>query len=190
MPTPNEQCNTATNHLITNAFFNLTSDIILLSIALPMFIRSRLPMRKKIALVCVFGLGLFVILCAILNKYYSFTEPFGSMWTFWVGQEDVSVARRHSHADPFQSMCARARQRSWLAISLICGHCYVESSSSEGWKVQCLLTTELLISHKSGEMTMHHSVKALIQSLAVNFPTAGIQAPQTLLGKRTQNSIF
>lgn len=84
VPTPNKQCNTAMNHLITNAVFNLSSDTILLIIALPMFIRSRLPARKKIALVCVFGLGVFVILCAILNKYYSFTDPFGSEWTFWV----------------------------------------------------------------------------------------------------------
>lgn len=84
VPTPNEQCNAATNHLITNAVFNLSSDVILLAIALPMFIRSRLPKQKKIALVCVFGLGIFVILCSILNKYYSFTQPFGNMWTFWV----------------------------------------------------------------------------------------------------------
>ena len=84
VPTPNEQCNAATNHLITNAVFNLSSDSILLCLTLPMFIRSKLPKRKKVALVCVFGLGLFVILCAILNKYYSFTEPFGDYWTFWV----------------------------------------------------------------------------------------------------------
>lgn len=91
VPTPNEQCNAATNHLITNAVFNLSSDTILLSIALPMFIRSKLPPRKKIALVLVFGLGIFVILAAILNKYYSFTEPFGNMWTYWYVRESSTA---------------------------------------------------------------------------------------------------
>lgn len=83
VPTPNMQCNTAINHLITNAVFNLSSDIILLAIALPMFIRSRLPKHQKMALICVFSLGFFDILCAILNKYYSFSDLFGSEWTFW-----------------------------------------------------------------------------------------------------------
>lgn len=87
MPTPNIQCSAAIDHLITNAVFNISSDVILLAIALPMFIRSRIPTRKKIALVGVFGLGVFVILCAILNKYYSFTQPFGSQWTFWYTRE-------------------------------------------------------------------------------------------------------
>lgn len=87
VPTPNVQCNTAIHHLITNAVFNLSSDTILLAIALPMFIRSRMPLKKKMALVAVFGLGFFVILCAILNKYYSFTQPFGSMWTYWYTRE-------------------------------------------------------------------------------------------------------
>ncbi|KAL1305133.1 hypothetical protein AAFC00_002058 [Neodothiora populina] len=91
VPTPSEQCNAAINHLITNAVFNLSSDAILLIIALPMFIRSRFPLRKKIALVSVFGLGLFVILCAILNKYYSFTQPFGSLWTFWYVRESSTA---------------------------------------------------------------------------------------------------
>ncbi|KAF1345409.1 hypothetical protein BDV97DRAFT_47480 [Delphinella strobiligena] len=91
VPTPNKQCNTAINHLITNAVFNVSSDTILLIIALPMFIRSRLPARKKIALICVFGLGVFVILCAILNKYYSFTDPFGSEWTFWYVRESSTA---------------------------------------------------------------------------------------------------
>lgn len=87
MPTPNVQCNTALNHLIVNATFNLSSDAILLIIALPMFIRTQMPVRKKAALCIVFGLGIFVMISAILNKYYSFTNPFGSQWTFWYARE-------------------------------------------------------------------------------------------------------
>lgn len=87
VPTPNVQCNAATNHLITNATLNLSSDVILLCIALPMFVRTQMPARKKVALCCVFGLGIFVMISAILNKYYSFTNPFGSQWTYWYCRE-------------------------------------------------------------------------------------------------------
>jgi hypothetical protein len=31
------------------------------------------------------------ILCAILNKYYSFTQPFGSDWTFWYIRESSTA---------------------------------------------------------------------------------------------------
>lgn len=60
-------------------------------IALPLFIRTQLPTKKKAALVGVFGLGFFVILCAILNKYYSFTQPFGSEWTYWYVRESSTA---------------------------------------------------------------------------------------------------
>ena len=87
VPTPNIQCSAAINHLITNAIFNLSSDVILLIIALPMFIKTQMPVRKKAALCGVFGLGIFVMIAAILNKYYSFTNPFGSQWIYWYCRE-------------------------------------------------------------------------------------------------------
>ncbi|THY15291.1 hypothetical protein D6D00_09402 [Aureobasidium pullulans] len=92
-----KQCTAATNHLILNAVFNLSSDILILAVALPMFIKTRLPLRKKIAIVGIFSLGTFVIICAILNKVrknryrgpaafrekgYSFSNPFGLAWTY------------------------------------------------------------------------------------------------------------
>lgn len=40
------QCNAATNHLITNAVFNISSDIMMLCIPLPLLITSRLPRTK------------------------------------------------------------------------------------------------------------------------------------------------
>ena len=39
VPTPNKQCDAATNHLITNAVFNLSSDVAMLLIGLPIFLR-------------------------------------------------------------------------------------------------------------------------------------------------------
>lgn len=67
VPTPNVQCNAATNHLITNAVFNLSSDLILLTMALQMLVRSRLPLRRKLVLSCVFGLGIFVVCQSCLS---------------------------------------------------------------------------------------------------------------------------
>ncbi|KAG8625140.1 hypothetical protein KVT40_006891 [Elsinoe batatas] len=43
--------------------------------------------RKKAAICVVFGLGIFTIIAAVLNKYYSFTNPFGSDWTEWYCHE-------------------------------------------------------------------------------------------------------
>lgn len=38
VPSPNKQCNAATNHLIMNAVFNISSDCAMLAIGLPMFL--------------------------------------------------------------------------------------------------------------------------------------------------------
>lgn len=85
------QCTAATNHLITNAVFNISSDAMILAVALPMFIKTRLPLRKKIAIVGIFSLGTFVIVCAILNKVYSFNQPFGLQWTYWYVRESSTA---------------------------------------------------------------------------------------------------
>lgn len=87
VPTPNKQCNTATDHLITNAVFNLTSDVAMLAIGFSMAAKSRLPWKRRVIVHAIFALGIFVIVAAVLNKYYSFSEPYGSMWTFWYIRE-------------------------------------------------------------------------------------------------------
>ncbi|KAK4636171.1 hypothetical protein CLAFUW4_01913 [Fulvia fulva] len=91
VPTPSRQCDAATNHLITNATFNLSSDLIMLAIGLPMFLRMKLRWRKKVPVVGVFSLGIFVVLAAILNKVYSFSQPFGSLWSFWYVRESSTA---------------------------------------------------------------------------------------------------
>jgi hypothetical protein len=91
VPTANTQCNAATNHLITNAVFNLTSDLLMLAVGLPMFLRLNLPWQKKYPIVGIFSLGIFVVLAAILNKVYSFTEPFGELWSYWYVRESSTA---------------------------------------------------------------------------------------------------
>ncbi|EXJ62325.1 hypothetical protein A1O7_02759 [Cladophialophora yegresii CBS 114405] len=86
-PTDNVQCTTALHHLIMNLVFNLTSDILILSIPLPLLVRAHLPLRKKALLVFPFSLGLFTMLCAILSKRLSFTHPYSSEWVYWYCRE-------------------------------------------------------------------------------------------------------
>jgi hypothetical protein len=49
--TISEQCSAATNHLITNAVFNISSDLIILSIPMPLLFKVRLPIKNKVVLV-------------------------------------------------------------------------------------------------------------------------------------------
>lgn len=91
VPTPNPQCDTAINHLITNAVFNISSDVLMLALGVPMFVRIQIPLSKKIPLVGVFSLGIFVIIAAVLNKYYSFTAPFDDAWVYWYVRESATA---------------------------------------------------------------------------------------------------
>lgn len=78
-----------------------------MAIPMPIFLAARLPLKRKVILCGVFGLGTFSvspnrlpgkpmadvrqILSAILNKFYSFTEPFGSAWVFWYVRESSTA---------------------------------------------------------------------------------------------------
>ncbi|KAE8352504.1 hypothetical protein BDV28DRAFT_148963 [Aspergillus coremiiformis] len=92
VPTPNDQCSTATHHLIMTMVFNVSSDILMMCIPLPLLISASLPVRSKIVLVGVFGMGTFLILCATLSKVYSFKDPFGPEWLFWYVREASTAA--------------------------------------------------------------------------------------------------
>ena len=70
-----------------NLAFNLSSDLLILSIPIPLFIKTRLPWKQKLLLVFPFSLGIFVILCAILSKHLSFTQPFSAEWVYWYSRE-------------------------------------------------------------------------------------------------------
>lgn len=91
VPPNSKQCSAATNHLITNAIFNITSDLIILSIPMPLLFKVRLPMKNKAILFVIFIIGAFTIVAAALNKYYSFTHPFGTEWTIWYLRESYTA---------------------------------------------------------------------------------------------------
>ncbi|KAG5927754.1 hypothetical protein E4U42_001841 [Claviceps africana] len=91
VPPISTQCSAATYHLITNAVLNVSSDIMIILIPLPVFLQSQLAIKKKIILMGVFALGVFTILSAILNKYHSFKDPFSSEWIFWYIRESSTA---------------------------------------------------------------------------------------------------
>ncbi|KAF7546070.1 hypothetical protein G7Z17_g8685 [Cylindrodendrum hubeiense] len=91
VPPDDLNCSAETNHMITNAVLNISTDILIIALPMPVFIQSQLPLKRKIVLVAVFLLGAFTILAAALSKYYSLAIPYGSEWIYWYIRE-VSTA--------------------------------------------------------------------------------------------------
>lgn len=77
--------------MITASVFNISSDVMMLVVILPLLIRTKLPVGHKTALVGIFSLGIFVILAAVLNRYYTFTQPYSPIYLNWYVGEAASM---------------------------------------------------------------------------------------------------
>lgn len=73
MPPPNPQCTTLEHYAMINAVFNLSSDVCMLLIPLPMLISLSLPLKQKLVLAIVFSMGIFVVR---LSDSHSQHQPF------------------------------------------------------------------------------------------------------------------
>ncbi|OJJ47860.1 hypothetical protein ASPZODRAFT_64565 [Penicilliopsis zonata CBS 506.65] len=82
-----KQCETANNHLIMSYVFNVSSDLAMLLIPIPLFLRLQLLWTKKLALCVVFSLGIFVVVAATLSRYYCFSHPTSILWVYWYVRE-------------------------------------------------------------------------------------------------------
>ncbi|PNY26556.1 Uncharacterized protein TCAP_03509 [Tolypocladium capitatum] len=91
VPVRSMQCATYYHHMIFATACNISSDLLLLFIPIPITIKTRLPAKKKIILCCILGLGVFNILAAILNRYYNFSMPNSYVFLFWYVAE-VGIA--------------------------------------------------------------------------------------------------
>jgi hypothetical protein len=91
VPTSNVQCTTALNHLILNLVFNLTSDLMILAIPLPLLLKQHLEWKRKILMAFPFMLGFFSAVCAILSKVSSFRNPFSTQWFYWYCREASTI---------------------------------------------------------------------------------------------------
>ncbi|KAK5995720.1 hypothetical protein PT974_04137 [Cladobotryum mycophilum] len=86
------QCATYYHHMIFATAFNISSDILLFFIPIPIIIKTKLSMRRKVILCCILGLGVFNILAAILNRYYNFSNPNSYVFLFWyVAEVGMSI---------------------------------------------------------------------------------------------------
>jgi hypothetical protein len=66
-----DQCWSYFNFEVVEGTFNVTADLAVLLIAIPLLFKLRVPLQQKIILITVFGMGIFVIAAALLTKIYS-----------------------------------------------------------------------------------------------------------------------
>ncbi|PLN80620.1 hypothetical protein BDW42DRAFT_170475 [Aspergillus taichungensis] len=76
-PDPGNACQAAVSKPVVWASFasNLSTDIYLILIPIPMLWISRLKLLKKVTIMIVFSVGLFVLVCAILKSVFVLTDP-------------------------------------------------------------------------------------------------------------------
>jgi len=91
MPPPDAQCTTLEHYAIVQGCFNISSDLLMLFIPLPLVLKMRMPWRQKAVLVLVFSLGIFVILAALLTKIFNLTNVWDPSYMLWYIRE-ASVA--------------------------------------------------------------------------------------------------
>lgn len=87
VPVENQQCASYQHYSITQAVFNISSDAFMLIIPIPLLKGAQMPIRKKLLLMAVLGLGVFVIIAAILNKYFNFHSPDTTIYQLWYIRE-------------------------------------------------------------------------------------------------------
>ncbi|KAL4905497.1 hypothetical protein BDW74DRAFT_177865 [Aspergillus multicolor] len=90
-PPKSQQCSVYTNHAIIALSFNVSTDLMIMAIPLPLLIKAKLSLSKKLTLCALFSLGAFVILCSILSKYYSISQPYGMKWLDWYVREAATA---------------------------------------------------------------------------------------------------
>ncbi|KAF7117116.1 hypothetical protein CNMCM5793_005800 [Aspergillus hiratsukae] len=70
VPTPNYQCSSYQYYEIVQGSISISADIFMLTVAIPLLVQVRVPLKQKVILLILFGMGVFVIVAAILNKIY------------------------------------------------------------------------------------------------------------------------
>ncbi|QLI70864.1 uncharacterized protein G6M90_00g067920 [Metarhizium brunneum] len=105
-------CTTSQSHLIMSFAFNLSSDLLMLAVPISMLLQSQLPWKKKATICGIFGLGIFVILAAVLNRYYCFAHPESILWIYWYVREGstaiVVTNVPHCYALPLKALKLKA----------------------------------------------------------------------------------
>ncbi|TDZ37423.1 hypothetical protein CTRI78_v011115 [Colletotrichum trifolii] len=107
----NMECLTWTHYNILQLTLNLSTDLILLIIPVIMISRLRMKIGKKLLLVCLFSLGIFVMLAAILTKVNVFENNVEPVWFLWCVRE-VSTAMLVGNL----ALCMPIARTVWFAV--------------------------------------------------------------------------
>jgi hypothetical protein len=112
VPPPNPQCTTLEHYAIVQAVFNISSDLLIIALPIPLIASLSLPLKQKIGLGLLFSLGTFVvrlstpvtphntlsnipllqIIAAILTKVYNLSNIYAPTYMLWYTREaSVSV---------------------------------------------------------------------------------------------------
>ena len=91
MPPPNPQCTTLEHYAIVQGSFNISSDLLMLGIPLPLLLRMKMAWKNKVVLVFIFSMGLFVVLAALLTKIFNLLNVWDPVYMLWYVRE-ASVA--------------------------------------------------------------------------------------------------
>ncbi|KAG0158376.1 hypothetical protein PDIDSM_5890 [Penicillium digitatum] len=70
VPAPEYQCSSYQYYEIVQGSISISGDVLMLLIAIPMLVQVRVPLKQKLILTILFGMGIFVIVAAVLNKVY------------------------------------------------------------------------------------------------------------------------
>jgi len=66
VPPPNPQCTTLVHYAIVQAVFNLSSDLFIIAVPIPMIVSLKLPLKQKLGLGILFSMGVFVVRVCLL----------------------------------------------------------------------------------------------------------------------------
>ncbi|GAM88225.1 hypothetical protein ANO11243_062560 [Dothideomycetidae sp. 11243] len=90
-PAPNRNCMVYWTYAAVQCTFNISSDLAMLCIPLPMIMGVKIPPRQKAILLVLFSMGLFVVVAAILTKVNFWISIYDANFMFWYFRE-ASVA--------------------------------------------------------------------------------------------------
>jgi len=96
VPPPTAECATFAKYCIIELTFNVSSDLLILGIIIPILVATKLPTRQKVQLVLLYTFGIFIITAAIVTKVYQFSNGnvYVSSWAYiswYIREASVSV---------------------------------------------------------------------------------------------------
>jgi len=92
VPVRHSQCATYYHHMIFATVMNISSDLLLIAIPVPLIIKVNLPLKRKVVVLCVLCIGIFNVIATALNRYYNFAHPNDITYINWyVGEVSTAV---------------------------------------------------------------------------------------------------